>query len=87
MPPTVTAQDFRDLFVQYDAEVTRIATYIEELLAKVGRASGLSDSEEAEVLDLARAELAKLKATAPVPAAEPAPSPDVEPTPTPGTEG
>lgn len=84
-----TAQDFAAVFGQIDTETTRIADYVTSLIDQLDRSrpDALSDSQAAEVLRLAKAELDKLRpigATLPTPVPNPTPAP--EPTPTPAPE-
>ncbi len=54
-------QDFKDLLAAVDAETTRIALKIDELVGKLN-AGGMTEAEEAEVLAQLSAHAAQLKA-------------------------
>ncbi len=45
-----TAQNFKDLLAAIDAETTRIATKIEDLLAQLQAGGGMTSAEETEAL-------------------------------------
>ncbi len=70
-----TSKDFLDLLAAMDAETTRIATKLDELLAKL-QAGGMSEAEEAEVFAAANALSDRLKTigtdpVTPIPPTEP----------------
>lgn len=87
-----TAADFAAVFQGIDAETTRIADYVSDLLDQLDRSrpDALSDSAAAEVLSTAKAELEKLrgigKLTVSEPEPEPEPVPVTEQNPTPEPE-
>jgi hypothetical protein len=73
-----TKADFDALFAQVDAETTRIATRVLELLEQI-KGGGLTEADEEAAFASATVQLEKLKAIA----ADPEnPVPDEEPTPT-----
>lgn len=68
------ADDFKNLVTEIDAETTRIATRIDELVAKL-QAGGMTEEEEAEVLNSLTATSNRLKSighdpNAPIPPVE-----------------
>ncbi len=69
-----TSKDFLDLLAAMDAETTRIATKLDELLAKL-QAGGMTDAEEAAVFAAATALSDRLKVIGTDPATPIPPTP------------